>query len=117
MTVLIQSPSLGQRLFHLVVHLQLAAGDYSGGSIEEEVIGLCGEGAGDGVGAQHSLAAEGGNHDGLGVGAAEAHQAFLAGHLGVVAGDAVVVGITDGNDADTGNLCLGNGHFHSLIGN
>ena len=115
--VLVQRPAFGQGLFHLVVHLQLAAGDDCGGSVEEEIIGLGRERAGDGVGAQHGLPGKGGNHDGFAVGAGETHQPFLAGHLGIVTGDAVVVGVPDGDDAHASRLGLLDGHFHGLMGN
>ena len=115
MAVLIQGPALGQGLFHLVVHLQLAPGDNGGGGVKEEVVRLGGEGAGDGVAAQHGLAAVGGHHDGLAVGAGEAHEALLAGHLGVVARDAEVVGIAHGDNAHAGGFRLFNGHFHGLV--
>ena len=97
------------------VHLQLATGNDGGGSIEEEIVGFCGEGASDGVTTQHSLTAKGGNHDSFGVGAAEAHQTLVTSHLCVVACDAVVVGVTDGYDTDTGGLCLLNSQLHSLL--
>ena len=116
-TVLVQSPALGQGLFHLVVHFQLTPGDHRGGSVEEEIVRLRGERAGDGVGAQHGLPGEGGNHDGFGIGAGEAHEAFLAGHLGIVTRDAVVVGVPDGDDAHASGLGLLDGHFHGAVGN
>ena len=83
MSDLIQCPAHGQRHFHFVVHLQLAPGDNRGGSVEEEVIRLGGERAGNGVRAQHCLTAVGGNHNGLAVGAAKAHETFLAGQAAI----------------------------------
>ena len=115
MSVLIKHPALRQRLFRLVVHLQLAACDNGGRRIKEEVIRLSGHRAGDGVGAEHGKAAVRRHHDGLAVRAAEADKPFTASHLRVIACDAVMVGIADGDDANAALLCLFNGERHGLV--
>ena len=115
MSVFIERPSFRKRFVHLVVHLQLAACDNGGRRIKEEVIRLSGHRAGDGVGAEHGKAAVRRHHDGLAVRAAEADKPFTASHLRVIACDAVMVGIADGDDANAALLCLFNGERHGLV--
>ena len=69
-------------------------------------------GDGDGVRAHHRLLTERRHDEGLGVRHGDAQQALIGSHLGIITGDAVVVGVADDNDADAGLLRLVNGHLH-----
>ena len=113
--VLVEGPAVRQFFLGLAVHLELAAGDDRGGGVEEEGIGFRRDRDGQRVTAEHGLRREGRDHDGFGVRGAEAHEAFLDGHQGIVAGDAVVVRVADGHDADAALLCLFDGDLHRLV--
>ena len=115
MTVLVERPALGQGHFCLVVHLQLAAGNDRGGSVEEEVVGLCGHCDRDRVRAEHCQLTEGGDHDRLRVGECETDQTCVARHFCIVACDTEVVGILNRNDTDTAFLCLFDRHLHRFV--
>ena len=115
MSVLVQRPALGQRLAHLVVHFQLAAGDHSGGRVKEKGIGLGGHRQRDGVGADHGHTGISGHHNGLAVGHGHADQPLIAGHFGIVTGNAEMVGIADGHDGHAGLLRLCDGQLHGLM--
>ena len=115
MAVLVQRPALGQRLAHFVVYFQLAAGNDGGGSVKKEGIGLGRNRQRNGVGAYHGHTGVGGHHDGLAVGHRHADQALIAGHFGIVTGNAEMVGIADGHDGHAGLLRLCDGQFHGLM--
>ena len=113
LAVFIQGPAVMQGLLRLVVHLQLASGDDGRGGIEEEGVGIRRNCDRDGIGTEHGLSGEGGDHDGLRVGKGHADQALVAGHSGIVAGNAVVVGIAHRDDCHAGFFCFFNGRVHS----
>ncbi len=110
-------PAPGHFFVHLGVNLDLAALDDGGGAVEQErklVAG--GQGEGQRVGAEHVLNAEGGGDGRAGVGAAEADHAGLGGHEGVVAGDAEMGGVADGDHAEAVLFRFLDGEGHGLVG-
>ena len=109
-------PARGHGLVQLGVDFDLAALDDGGGAIEEKREFLVGgHGERERVGAEHVLDAEGGRDGGAGVGAADADHAGFDGHEGIVAGDAEVGGVADGDHAQTVFLGLADGEGHGLV--
>ncbi len=76
-----------------------------------------GNGEPDGIGAELRLGAVGGHHDFAGVGHRHPAESGLGRHHGVGPGDAKVVAATNGGEADTGFLGLGDGAAHGLGAN
>ena len=87
-----------------------------GRAVDEEVeIFVGGDTDGQGVGAEHAFNTEGGSDGRTGVCTGDTDAAFLAGHPGIVAGDAVVAGVAHNDHAHAVLLCLVDSHSHGLV--
>ena len=114
-TVLVKRPAIGKGLFHLVVHFELTACNNGGRAVEEERIGISGHRNCKRIRSDHSESTEGRNHDSFTVSSGETDKSCITCHLCIVACNTVVVGVTYGNDTDTGSLCLLDSLLHSSV--
>ena len=114
MAVFIKCPADGKSVSSLNVNLKLTSRNDGRCCVKGEVRGICRHRKGDGVRAEHCLLAEGGNHYSLGICHRHTDKALLCRHFGVVARNAVVVGIAHGYHAKSRLFRLFNSYFHSL---
>ena len=112
MAVLIKSPAIRQRFFHLIVHLQFSSGNYCSWTVKEKRIGISRHCHCNRIRSQHGLFAECRNHNCLRVGACHTDQPLIACHFCIKSGNAKMIGLTDTDNAHTCFFRFFNCLFH-----
>ena len=116
LTVFIDGPAERHGLALLGIDLQLAARHDRGRHVVQHGNGIGRHGEGDGVCAEHDLAAERRHADGLRIRKAHAEHILALGHHGIIAADAEVVGVAHDRRTEAVLLRLGNGALHRVHG-